>query len=231
MLTFYHYPLCPFSRAVRLLLAECGIETKLQEEVPWEWRPEFLQFNPSGRLPVLVVQDGPTLCGSYVISEYMDDTGLGATEAAGEFVPFPGQARDRAEVRRLVDWFHVKFDADVSTYIFGEKIQKRFAGAEDREPDMAVLRAGYDNLDYHMRYIDHLARERRWLAGDHLSYADFAAAGHISFIDYLGDIPWDEHADAKEWYARIKSRPSYRVVVADRVPWLKPPEHYANPDY
>lgn len=231
MLTFYHYPLCPFSRAIRLLFAECGIETKLLEERPWEWRPEFLSINPSGGLPVLTVRDGPTLCGSYAISEYLDDTGMGSTGAPHEFVPFPGGAKDRAEVRRLVDWFHIKFYSDVTSNLFDEKVQKRFSGTGKGEPDMSVLRAGYENLDYHLRYLSHLSRERRWLAGNDLSYADFAAAGHISFVDYLGDIPWEDYKDAKDWYARIKSRPSFRVIVADKVPWLKPPEHYSDPDY
>lgn len=231
MLTLIHYPLCPFSRSIRLLLAECGIEVKTSEEKPWEWRSEFLEINPSGRLPVLVVQDGPTLCGAYAISEYLDDTGLGSTSVSRDFSPFPGTAPERAEVRRLVDWFQNKFNTDVSDHIFAEKISKRFARGGAGDPDMAVLRAGYENLDYHMSYISYLMRDRSWLAGPDLSFADFSAAGHISFIDYLGDVPWEDHPDAKEWYAKVKSRPSFRAIAAEKVPWLKPPAHYADPDF
>ena len=231
MYTLIHYPLCPFSRSVRLALAECGIEAELEEERPWEWRPAFLEANPAGALPVLRGGDGLALIGAYAISEYLSETGADAAGDNRAFAFFPGGEKDRAEVRRLVDWFHRKFESEVTSYLLEEKVARRFARDRGGAPDMELVRAGQANLRYHLTYIGHLTEERNWLAGEHLSFADLAAAAHLSCIDYLGDVPWEEDEAAKTWYARIKSRPSFRVLLADRIPGMAPPESYADPDF
>lgn len=231
MLKLIHYPLCPFSRSIRLALAECGIDVQLEEEHPWEWNTELLEINPSGSLPILMIQDGPTLCGAYAISEYLSDTGAGERISGRNFSLFPGNSPERAEVRRVVDWFHNKFDREVSVNIIEEKVHKRFMSGDESGPNMDVLRAGYENLNHHLSYISYLAKERTWLGGDEFSFADFAAAGHLSCIDYLGDIPWDEFPPAKTWYVRVKSRPAFRVILGDRIPGLKPPDYYTDLDF
>ena len=209
MATLLHYPLCPFSRSVRLALAECGIEAELAEERPWEWRAEFLALNPAGSLPVLI-----------------GETGGGG----GGFQPFPGDAAARAEVRRLVDWFHRKFHDEVTNYLVEEKVFRRF-GPKSASPDMEAMRAGHENLRYHLTYIGHLAEKRSWLAGDALSFADLAAAAHLSALDYLGEVPWEDHEPAKHWYALLKSRPSFRPLLADRVAGFIPSGTYADLDF
>ncbi len=234
MYTLIQYPLCPHSRSIRLALAECGTEARLEEERPWEWRPEFLEMNPAGTLPVLRNDDEDplTLCGAYAISEYLSETAADGAGANRAFAFFPGDEEDRAEVRRLVDWFHRKFHDEVTAYLLEEKVVRRFArSTSSGGPDMAQVRAGQANLRYHLRYIGHLMQERHWLAGEALSFADLAAAAQLSCIDYLGDVPWEEDEDAKGWYARIKSRPSFRAILADRLPGMAPPEHYADPDF
>jgi glutathione S-transferase len=226
MATLLHYPLCPFSRSVRLALAECGIEAELAEERPWEWRAEFLALNPAGSLPVLISDaDGP-ISGAYAISEYLGETGAGV----GGFQPFPGDAAARAEVRRLVDWFHRKFHDEVTNYLVEEKVFRRF-GPKSASPDMEAMRAGHENLRYHLTYIGHLAEKRSWLAGDALSFADLAAAAHLSALDYLGEVPWEDHEPAKHWYALLKSRPSFRPLLADRVAGFIPSGTYADLDF
>ena len=226
MATLLHYPLCPFSRSVRLALAECGIEAELAEERPWEWRAEFLALNPAGSLPVLISDaDGP-ISGAYAISEYLGETGAGG----GGFQPFPGDAAARAEVRRLVDWFHHKFHDEVTNYLVEEKVFRRF-GPKSASPDMEAMRAGHQNLRYHLTYIGHLAEKRSWLAGDALSFADLAAAAHLSALDYLGEVPWEDHEPAKHWYALLKSRPSFRPLLADRVAGFIPSGTYADLDF
>ena len=70
-----------------------------------------------------------------------------------------------------------------------------------------------------------------WLAGDDFSLADIAAAAHISCVDYLGDVPWSDYPGAHDWYARVKSRPSFRPLLADHIPGLPPPKHYADLDF
>ncbi len=223
-----HHPLCAFSRSIRLALAECGLVVELHEERPWAWRREFLEINPAGATPVLLTQGGATICGAYAVSEYLAEGD--AVSAPHRAVMFPGTAEERAEVRRLVDWFHRKFHDEVTQYLVDEKV----FGALSRQGSFAnpaFFRAGRDNLAYHLSYISFLAEQRRWLAGSNLSYADFAAAGHLSALDYLGEAPWEDFPQAKEWYARIKSRPSFRSLLADRIPGLAPQQTYANLDF
>lgn len=231
MFTLIHYPLCPFSRSIRLALAECDVEVRFEQEKPWGWNTEFLEVNPAGTLPVLKLASGAVICGAYAISEYLSDTGLDEAGDARAFAFFPGDEAERAEVRRLVDWFHNKFDAEVTGYLIGEKLYRRFDEGKGGAPDMELVRAGQANIRYHLSYIEHLTEARNWLAGEHLSFADFAAAAHLSCIDYLGDVPWAEAEGAKGWYARIKSRPSFRTLLTDRVPGLRPPAEYADPDF
>src|SRR6476620_336745 len=226
MATLLHYPLCPFSRSVRLALAECGIEAELAEERPWEWRAEFLALNPAGSLPVLISDNDGPISGAYAISECLGET----VASGGGFQPFPGDTAARAEVRRLVDWFHRKFHDEVTNYLVEEKVYRRF-GPQSASTDMEAMRAGHENLRYHLTYIGHLAEKRSWLAGDALSFADLAAAAHLSALDYLGEVPWEDHEPAKHWYALLKSRPSFRPLLADRVAAFIPSGTYADLDF
>jgi glutathione S-transferase len=229
MAILHHYPFCPQSRFVRLVLAEIGMESQTIEERPWERRPEFLATNPAGTTPVL--HDGQlAVPGAAVIAEYLDETrGLGLN---GRRLLPEGPA-ERVEVRRLLDWFLVKFHDEVSGYLVTEKIYKRFmpTNGGGGAPDMAAIRAARTNVRYHLKYIGYLVATRNWLAGDDLTYADLAAAAHLSAADYLGDVPWDEDDSAKAWYARVKSRPAFRALLADRVPGMAPPAHYADLDF
>jgi glutathione S-transferase len=234
MLRLIHYALCPFSRSIRLALGECALIVELEEERPWAWRRDFLQLNPAGTLPVLVERQGFVISGAYAISEFLAETHPkpnGNGEARSRDVLFPGSAGDRAEIRRLVDWFHGKLDAEVSHYLLEEKVYQRFADFGRRTPDPELIRAGRSYLRYHLSYICHLVERRKWLAGDALSFADLAAGGHFSVLDYLGEVPWEEFPQAKQWYALLKSRPSFRPLLTDRLPGLPPPRLYAELDF
>lgn len=231
MHTLFHYRLCPASRAIRIVLAELAIEAELIEEKPWEWRPEFLALNPSGELPVLQFDDGVLVCGAYAISEYLAEEII-EHPVDGRTVPlFPGNSEERAEVRRLVDWFHRKLNREVVRDLLHEKLYGRILGQSSHGPDLEVLRAVRANLRYHLKYIGFLSDHRRWLAGDEMSFADIAAAAHLSAVDYFGEIPWEDHPVAKAWYARIKSRRSFRAILADRVAGFPPPPHYEDLDF
>lgn len=222
MRTLYHLWLSPFSRKVRIALAEKRLECQLQVEKVWERRPEFLALNPAGTVPVLVEEDGHVLADSYAICEYLDET--------HEVRPLFGtEPRARAEARRLVAWFDTKFAREVSELVLREKFMKRFLGLG--QPEGSSIRAGLTNLHYHLDYIGFLAERRNWLAGEQLTLADIAAGAHLSCIDYLGDVPWDDHQPAREWYARLKSQPSFRPILADHIPGVPPPKHYADPDF
>ena len=222
MPTLYHLPLDPFSRKVRIVIREKKIDVDLMVEQFWERRADFLALNPAGTIPVLQEDNGAVIAPSQTIAEYLDET-------VTELPLMQGSAADRAEVRRLCDWFDVKFHREVTDNLFGEKLMKRFLGLG--EPNSEAIRAGHTNLDTHLSYIGYLADRRTWLAGDHFSLADIAAAAQISCIDYLGDVPWEDYQEAKQWYARIKSRPSFRPILNDYVPGTRPPAHYTDLDF
>lgn len=225
------YRLCPRSRSVRLALAELNLEIALIDENPWEWRQGFLAKNPAGELPVLEFDDGLTLSGVYSISEFIAEDAPLADERRQPFNLFPGAREDRAETRRLVDWFHGKLDREVTREMLFEKLYRRMTPSVPQAPDADALRAVRANLKYHLSYLSYLSEARRWLAGEELSFADFAAAGHLSTLDYLGEIPWDEAPSVKAWYQRVKSRPAFRGLLADRVPGTHPPQAYADLDF
>jgi glutathione S-transferase len=216
MLTLFHHPFCPQSRFIRLALAEHGLDHQLIEERVWERRRDFLAMNPAATTPVLVTDAMPAIPGASIISEYLDETyGLQMDEDR----LMGHDAADRVEVRRLMSWFNDKFFEEVSGPLVLERIYKRFMKDEDGggAPQTEVMRAARNNVRYHLGYIGWLVGSRDFLAGERLSYADLAAAAHLSAIDYLGDVPWSENSDAKSWYARIKSRPSFRPILAE---WL-----------
>jgi glutathione S-transferase len=218
----FHLPLSPFCRKVRLALAEKRLPFELRVEKVWERRPEYLDLNPAGTVPTMLEDNGLAIPGSGVICEYLED--------AYPDTPLIGQTlSERVEVRRLVAWFDETFACEVTDRLNGQKYLRRIAGGG--EPDAAALRLGYAALREHLKYIGWLADTRRYLAGSAISLADFAAAGHLSVLDFAGDVDWDVSPQAREWYARIKSRPSFRDILADRVPGMVAAKHYADLDF
>ncbi len=205
-----------------MVLAEKRLPFELRVEKVWERQPDYLELNPASTVPTLVEDNGLVIPDSRVICEYLEeaypDTGL-----LSRAMP------ERVETRRLVSWFDEKFFQEVARNLLWEKTMKQ--ALKLGAPDANALRAGYANLKQHLLYIGWLAENRRWLAGANLSIADFAAAAHLSSLDFLGDVDWSVSAPAKEWYARIKSRPAFRAVLADRVNGMTPPPHYADLDF
>lgn len=224
-----HHRFCPHSRFIRTVLAEYGVTVELVDEPVWERRPDFLALNPAGTTPVLV-DERLVVPGAAVIAEYIDER-LGAEH--GKMRLLPSEVDARVEVRRLAHWFNDKFFDEVSNYLVQEKIFKRRLPVADGggPPDSTAIRAARANIRYHLDYIGWLLRARNWLAGDRLSYADFAAAAHLSTADYLGDVPWEENESAKNWYARIKSRPAFRPLLGESLPGMAPAPHYADLDF
>jgi glutathione S-transferase len=223
----HHFSLDPHGRRLRLSLAEYGVDVHLAEEKPWSPSQQVLAVNPAALSPVYIEDSGLAICGPEAITEYLEET-LGVDKPL-----IPGNAMERAEVRRLVNWFDVKFYTEVTEPVLTEKVIRRFVAGPSGSsaPQMQRVRQGLGIMKSHLDYIGALAEERSWLAGDHLSLADLAAAAHISAIDYLGDVPWTEHPVAQMWYQRIKSRPSFRVLLGDTVAGVAPSAHYADLDF
>ncbi len=204
------------------MLAEKRLPFELRPEKPWERRAEYLELNPAGMVPTLIEDTGLVIPDSRVICEYLEE--------AYPDTPLLGQTlAERVEIRRLVAWFDGKFADEVTRNLLGEKHLKRIAGRGN--PEAGALRTGYAAIKHHLGYLGWLAENRRWLAGAAMSLGDFAAAAHLSALDYVGDVDWTVAPAAKDWYARMKSRPSFRAVLADRVPGMTPPEHYTDLDF
>lgn len=222
MRVLYHHWLSPFSRTVRLVLQEKRLEAEDRVVLDWERDERFLALNPAGEVPVLVDERKQTVVDAGTIIEYLE-----------EVYPDPPligrTAGQRAEARRLAAWFNGKFHREVSAPLIQEKLLKRMLG--QGAPDSRAVRAGRANVHTHLQYIAWLTERRKWLAGELLSIADLTAAAHLSLVDYAGDVPWEEHELAKDWYARVKSRPSFRTLLRDAIPGVPAPRHYADLDF
>jgi glutathione S-transferase len=223
--TLHHFPLDPFSRQARLALGEKRLPFREVIERYWERPDSLAALNPSGLTPVLVETRGTaqvTACESRAVLEHLE-----------EQYPAPpllsADPAERAEARRLVQWFDRKFDYEVNALLLHEKMEKRILGLG--APDPAALRQGREAARAHLAYVDGLCQARAWLAGDSLSMADIAGAAHLSVIDYMGEIAWDQAPAARTWYAKIKSRPCFRPLLADRQPGLPPAAHYHDLDF
>jgi glutathione S-transferase len=223
MRILHHHPLYGASRTVRLLLAERKLVCLPKMESPWERHDDFLTLNPAGEVPVLVTEDGVVLVGTLVIAEFLEETEDATTSLIW------GSAAERAEIRRLTSWFEQKFVREVGAPLLNERYIKRVSSRGN--PSSEVMRAAITNLHIHLDYIDWLAEQGNWLAGKAMSLADLSAAAHLSVTDYFGDVDWDRHPEAKEWYAKIKSRPSFRDLLADVVAGLAPAQNYGDLDF
>ncbi|OYX43974.1 MAG: glutathione S-transferase [Rhodobacterales bacterium 32-67-9] len=221
MTRLYHVPLSPFCRKVRLTLAEKKIEVELVEERYWEQGPEFLRRNPAGKIPVLRL-NGKVMTESQAICEYLDET-------VPEPRLMPRDAEGRFEVRRLCAWFDDKFHDEVTSKLLYERVNKKITG--QGYPDSKNVKFGANRIKYHLDYLSWLLDQRRWLAGAEMTLADFAAAAHLSCLDYISDVDWNRSQNVKDWYAKIKSRPSFRSLLADQVSGFPPPAHYADLDF
>jgi len=220
--TLYHHPLCPFSRKARLMLHEKRLTFDAVVQETWRHDAGFASINPAGEIPVLVEDDGVIVTDAVNIAEYLD-------EAYPEPKLIGRSQKERIEARRLSAWFDRKFFEEVTVNLAGEKLNRRILAGE--APDSRALKAGRENLAVHLQYIAWLTERRSWLAGDHLSVADLSAGAQLSLIDYSGDVPWDDHPLTKEWYVRIKSRPSFRALLRDVLPGIQPAPVYADLDF
>ncbi|MEL6200966.1 MAG: glutathione S-transferase family protein [Pseudomonadota bacterium] len=226
----FHHPMSAPARFSRLLLNEYGVEFDLVEEQTWRRRQEFVAMNPANSLPVLIAEASVPVIGAIPIAEYLDETRGPMMRDARLMPDYP---LERAEVRRLVDWFTTRLEADVCRAMVRERISKLEQAAEGGggAPDSAVLRAARANAKQHMTYLNWLAGTRNWLGGSSISIADFSAAASLSVLDYMGEVLWADLPAAKDWYARVKSRPSFRPLLTDRIRGLTPVSHYADLDF
>lgn len=222
MWQLYQFPLCPFSRKIRLMMGEKNVAYELVREDPWAPSEHFSNLNAAGRTPVLLNEaKGITLADSRAIGEYLEET-------VDRAPMINGTATNRAEIRRLTALFDENFYNDVTAPLLLERMKKRIVFKQP--PDSRALREAMRMAHGHLDYMDWLIDNRPWLAGSTMSMADLAAAAQISVADYLGGIDWAGHEQTRGWYAVFKSRPSFRPLLSERMDVIKPPEHYALVD-
>ncbi len=225
MRTLHYWILDPASRQARLALNEKKLHYELFEENPWAPRDAFFALNASGKPPVLVDHSpsGKRIIGdNHAILEYLEEIHPNPPLLSSDPI-------ERAEARRITQWFDQKFADEVNAYLLYEKLEKGLSGLG--APDPNALRHGREALRLHLNYIEWLTERRNWLSGRYISHADIAAGAHLSCIDYLGDIPWEDFPGAKSWYQRLKSRPTFRSLLKDRIPIAAPATHYTNLDF
>lgn len=222
MWRLHQFPLCPFSRKIRLLMGEKNIAYEMVREDPWAASDMFYNLNPAGRTPVLVDAERElVLADSRAIAEYFEET-------VDKAPMINGTSANRAEIRRLVALFDENFYADVTAPLLNERMKKRLVLRQP--PDSGALRQAMKLAHGHLDYIDWLIDNRPWLAGSQMSLADLAAAAQISVADYLGGIDWAGHEQTRGWYSVFKSRPSFRPMLTERMDVIQPPAHYAQID-
>lgn len=222
MKKLYHYPLCPLSRQIRICLKELNVSFSMIKEDYWQRHGEFLKINPAGTLPVLEESSGFVVSGIYPVIEYLHE----------KYPTFNLMDEDidvRAEIRRLLIWFNEKFYREVTKVLIDEKVVRLMMHLGGPRTDF--LRVAKSNLGNHLNYINKLLEKRGFIASDTLSVADIAASAHLSVVDYFGEINWDKWPQIREWYAILKSRPSFRPVLQDQIAGFIPPVNYSNLDF
>jgi glutathione S-transferase len=209
-----HILMSPPCRLVRLILSEKRIGCQLTA-------PEDVLAH----LPILLEEDGRAVTGLWAIIDHVEglhpDPPLLSEDDA-----------ERAEALRLLDWAAYHFHEEVTKRIVFQKASQAHTGSLVKStPDMQMVRLGRQALHRALASLGQLADGHGFLASRDVSLADLAMAAHLSALDYYGEVPWTEYPPIMEWYTRMKSRPSFRPLLADRVPGQPPVAHYAELDF
>lgn len=225
MTNFLHHALDPASRLIRLMCAEYGATLQMEQVSPWKREADFMSVSPAATLPVLMEDGSAPIVGPLAAIHYIEQR-FAPSNVAGLI---PADPAMQAEMWRLLEWILFKMNDEVTRYVLEEKIGKR--ERKDGSPETQVLRAAKTNLAEHLLYFDWILGSRTWTAGSEMSLSDFALAAHLSSLDYLGDMDWPNAGATRDFYARMKSRPAFRPLLADRLSILPAAPHYADLDF
>lgn len=192
----------PNPQVVRTFLAERGISLDMQDVdimAGDNRKPDFLQLNPAGQLPALVLDDGSILTEITVICEYLDETQPGA--------PFMGDTPERrAHNRSWTRW------ADLNVC---EPLANGFRFAEGLplfESRMRCIPEASDGLKAcaqdKLAWLDGQLCGRPFLAGDTYSLADILLSTFLTFGEQVGQPLNRDLKTLAAWYDRCVSRDS-----------------------
>ena len=217
MFTLHHYYLCPSSRFIRLILEEHKINYIVQLENYWKPQKDFFKINPAGHLPILINEENYAIIGSNACLEYFKDLNLKPDLVGKNY-------KDKAEIYRLYYWFETLFKKEVLDPIIYEKV---FSSVVDNiTPNSSNIRAAIQNLGFHINYFDYLLKNQDYLVTNNLTYLDFLASANLSILDYLGLLSFEDNDNIKDWYFKLKSRPSFKTLLKDQIAGLNPDEKY-----
>lgn len=209
-----HLVFQPASRLVRLVAGEKRLVIDPQPAEDFH-----------AHMPVFIDLDGTTCHGLWAILDHLEGT-------YPEAPLVPEDASARGEALRWLDWTITVLGDQVTKKIVYEKANPRYTGAPTRStPDMNVIRSGRDTLREMIPLLGKAVDEHGNLVSRACTIADFALASHLSALDYFGEVPWDANTSLREWYMRMKSRPSFRSLLADRVPGQPPIKYYVDLDF
>ena len=222
----YHYPICPFSRKIRILMNEKEVKYTSFVENFWEGREKFQLMNPTGNVPFLAIkrenERSLLIFGNNSITSFLEER-----YSNRKFVF--GNIDTKTEINKMTEWFDNKFYNDVSKYIINERVYSWYKN--QREADVQLLKIARLNLENHLEFIENILNKRDFIACDDFSLADISCAAQISSLDYLGEINWQICQATKEWYSIIKSKPSFRDLLTDSLSGFKPSSYYRELDF
>jgi glutathione S-transferase len=189
-------PTSPYARKVRIALAEKKIDCTLVEESPAAPGNRISEWNPLGKIPVLVLDDGTTLFDSRVIVEYVD-----SVSPAGRLIPEP--ARQRIAVKRWEALADGICDAVVALTLERRRPEAhRSAEWIERQAKKVAL-----GLAECARELG----ERTWCNGESYGLADIAVGCMLGYLDLRQpDNRWrDDYPNLMHLADRLAKRPSF----------------------
>ena len=188
----------PYARKIRVMLAEKGLEHEFVEENVWSPETRVPDYNPLGKVPVLLVDSGEALFDSGVIAEYLDAL------AAPRFIPASGL--ERARVRRdesLGDGI-----VDAGSTIFLER--KRDAARQDE----GWMKRQRGKVDAALAALASGLGDKPWLRGEAITLGDIACGCALFWLEFrLAEIRWREnYPNLERWARQLETRPSFSAT-------------------
>lgn len=190
----------PHTRKVRIALAEKRLECEFVFDSPNTENGTVTQYNPLGRIPVLVLDDEFTIFDSRVIVEYLDNASPGNRL-------IPEEKRPRIQVRR---WEAL---ADGCTDAAAAVVMEKRRPAAQQSPEWIVRQMG--KIDRALQMMADELAAKPWCAGDFFTLADIAVGCCLGFLELrLHDVPWRRnHPNLARLAEKLALRQSFKDTV------------------
>jgi len=190
----------PFVRKVRIVLAEKKMDYELVIDSPWQDETGVPDFNPLGKIPVLVLDDETPLFDSRVIVEHIDNV-------TPNNKLFPAPNRERTEVKRWEALADGLLDAAVSALLESKRPKK--------EQSASWIARQHDKVERALGFMARQLAEKPFCMGTHFSLADIAVGAALGYLCFrFPDIHWQEsHPNLARLYDKLMARPSFAESV------------------